>query len=132
MDVPYDIPDQRNYALYDYQPRDLSLRTNSEGIGNTSKILAALFALAHAADWAQTQHISRNPEKFYEKEMDMFMGRHPSEGRVNGVMAIEGLIKGLGPLFLPSGYREGAQALTIGGKANVINQNRKIGIGLKF
>lgn len=131
MDGIYDIPDQRNYALYDYQPRDLGYHPEEDKISNASKVMAALFAMAHAADWAQTQHISRNPDKYYEKEMDMFMGKHPSEGRVNSVMAIEGLLKGLGPFLLPPKYREAAQALTIGGKAKVIHQNEKIGIKLK-
>lgn len=138
MDIPYHIPNDvpnvpvRDYTLFDYTPRDLGFHTESKNISNASKIMAAMFAMAHAADWAQTLHIARNPDKYYEKDMERVIGAHPSTGKVNGFMAIEGLLKGLGPFLLSPGYREATQAATIGGKMKVIDQNRKIGIGLKF
>lgn len=121
----------RDYRAYNYPSQTIE-RYSTEKVSDASKVLAALFALAHAADWAQTQHIARNPDKYYEKEVDWAIGKHPSEGRVNSFMALEGLLKGVGPFMLPRGYRETAQGLALAGKLKVINQNKNIGIGLNF
>lgn len=133
MDGLYDIPkDGKDFNLYDYQARDLGVHPENDKISDASKVLAALFTLAHAADWSQTLHIARNPDKYYEKDSSRFIGTHPSTGKVNSYMLFSGLTNGLGPFLFSKPYREILQGIALSDKLRVIKQNEGIGIGLKF
>ena len=92
--------------------------------------LAGAAVAALAADWGQTRHIAKNPNRFIET--NPVLGSSPSVGKVDTYFV--GAIVGTVALahVLPGDWRQlflgGVLALEIG----VVNQNRSLGIKMAF
>ena len=89
----------------------------------------------HAADVAQTLQIARNPDCFYEKDpvTSRLIGKHPSQGAVlawgAGTAAAHAIVTHeLEKHDAPRWVRRTWQAVTIGGKAQVVGANWSIGL----
>ena len=81
-------------------------------------------------DWAQTRHIARNPQLFYEK--NPILGEHPSLGRVNTYFATVLVANYFITDALSPKWRTAYQAGLIGVELVVIGNNKRIGIKMDF
>ena len=82
------------------------------------------------ADWNQTLHIARNPERFYEKNDTL--GRHPDKGRVNAYFATTIAVNAVIAALLPKPYRTFWQAVWIGYAGDTVRKNHQLGLRLSF
>ena len=89
--------------------------------------LQATYLTLHTMDWAQTLHMSRNPDKFYEN--NGLLGLHPSEGRVNSYFAVTALGHTAVSYILPKPWRTVWQGFWITTEYAYVQHNRKIGVG---
>lgn len=86
----------------------------------------AAYLTAHALDWAQTHTIAANPDKFFER--NPIIGRNPHSARVNRYFAITALIHYGVAKFLPHGWRENFQYVSIGIEGGQVVKNYMINI----
>jgi len=89
-----------------------------------------LYTAVTVADWNQTLHISRNPEKYYET--NDFLGKHPSKRDVNSYFASMILTNALIASLLPKDYRASWQVFWIGYESIYVKRNIGIGLNLSF
>ncbi len=122
----------RNPDLFDYlaaEDRDLGFHSDRAWT-TPDKALAAAFQVLNLADWAQTRQAARRPELYQEKGSNWLIGDHPSTGKVNLLMAAAALGQPLIADRLSGPWRDIFQALTIGGKATTVNNNRQLGLDI--
>ena len=74
------------------------------------------------ADWGQTRYIIKHPEQYHET--NVYLGAHPSSGRINVYFAT---VIGVG-LLLPPSWQWALSAFEI----SVIAHNRSIGVRVSF
>ena len=85
---------------------------------------------ALAADMAQTLHISKNPNKYYE--INPLLGKHPSQDKVIGYF-VGGMIAHTAiAMALPTDYRRIWQCVWIGVESLAIYHNYSVGVKLEF
>lgn len=94
------------------------------------KVLFATSSVLLVADWAQTRHIARNPDRFFEK--NPILGEHPSVGRVNTYFATTLVLNYIVTDALPPKWRTAYQAGLIGVELYVVGNNKRIGIRMDF
>lgn len=80
----------------------------------------------HCADWAQTLQIADSGGRWTEQ--NVFLGRHPSRGKVNAYFAGTALAHVLIARCLPPDARHWFQGVTIGIEAGCVGNNYRIGI----
>jgi len=96
----------------------------------TDIALEGVFFAAHGIDWAQTNNIANNPDKWHER--NKILGKHPKVSEVNLVMGIMAVVQPVIAHILPSPYRRGwIIGTTVMKVATVIN-NVGVGIGWGF
>ena len=81
-------------------------------------------------DWGQTRYIAKHP--LQHKEMNQFLGEHPSVGRVNNYFAASILGHAVISYILPPDWRKGWQYVWIGIEFGVVQRNHSIGIKVDF
>lgn len=93
------------------------------------KLLGASAVILHAVDWGQTRYIANSNGRFYET--NPFIGKYPSEDRVDAYFAITGL--GLLALahLLPE-YRTVILGVWLGVELAATGNNYRIGIKVDF
>lgn len=94
--------------------------------------LQLTYTVAHVMDWTQTLHIARNPNKYYEKNADAYIGKHPTKKKVNAYFAPTFLIDTVISYSLPKPYRTIWQSFRIGMIYSTVQANRHIGIGISL
>lgn len=90
---------------------------------------AALTALL-VVDWGQTRYIAKHP--LQHKEMNQFLGEHPSVNRVNNYFTATIISHAVISAVLPSDWRKGWQYVWIGIEFGTVQRNRSIGIKVDF
>lgn len=93
--------------------------------------LLATYATVHAMDWGQTLYVTRHPDQFKETN-PMFGSGHPSEGRVNTVMAAQLAIIAAATHYMPAKHRPWFQCITIGLRSAIVGWNYSIGVKTTF
>lgn len=93
----------------------------------TDLALEGVFFASHAVDWAQTNTIARNPDKYHER--NPILGKHPKVSEVNLVMGIMAVVQPVIAHILPSPYRRAWIISTTAVKLGMIANNFKVGIG---
>jgi hypothetical protein len=108
-----------------------SVQADDKGAWTTTDtVLQATYLTLHGMDWAQTLHIARNPDKYYET--NKILGEHPSQGRVNSYFLLTGLAHtGIAGL-LDKPWRTGWQLTGIYIGYDSVRHNREYGIGISF
>ncbi len=96
----------------------------------TDTTLQVTYLTLHAMDWAQTLHIARNPQRYYETNHSL--GQHPSEGRVNSYFALTGIANTALTVALPKPWRTGWQVGIIVHDYTYVQHNHRIGIGISL
>jgi hypothetical protein len=94
------------------------------------KVLFSASSALLVADWAQTRHIAKNPQLFYEK--NPILGEHPSLGRVNTYFATVLVANYFITDALSPKWRTAYQAGLIGVELVVIGNNKRLGIKMDF
>lgn len=117
--------------LYDYdKPRDLGYHSPESSLKDNGFL--ALFELLNAADWAQTQQISRNPQKYYEQPFPVgssqLIGKHPSSAGVTALMGAEAAGYPLAVKHLDEPWKTFFQVLAGAAKASAVSGNKSIGL----
>jgi hypothetical protein len=94
------------------------------------------FQTLNVIDWGQTRYIAQNPDRFYEKESQQFIGQHPTTGRVDVYMAETAVMHyAISKALVHYGYHTAAdvfQYVTIGSKLNAVVGNISIGVKMSF
>lgn len=93
-------------------------------------VLQLTYTTLHVLDWAQTLHIARNPDDYYEK--NRHLGQHPSEGKVNTFFAATLVANTAISIWLPKPYRTGWQLYLNIERAYWVRNNHQIGIKIHF
>lgn len=96
----------------------------------TEKQREAAFFVLHAIDWAQTRHIAKHPDEFYER--NPFLGEHPSTSKVNRYFALTAAAHFAFADWLPRSYRGYFQYFTIGYAASTVVGNYNVGVKMDF
>jgi len=96
----------------------------------TDTALQVTYSALHIMDWSQTLHSARNPEKYYET--NPLLGSHPSEGRVNSMLALSLIAHTTVAYILPKPYRGYWQLFWMGVEVEAVKHNRAAGIGLSI
>ena len=89
-----------------------------------------LYLTLHTIDWAQTRTIARHPEMY--RETNVFLGEHPSTGRVDRYFALTALGHVGISYVLPQQWRKWFQISTITMEVVVVADNKRIGIAVDF
>ena len=90
------------------------------------------FQTLNIIDWGQTRYIAEHPDRFYEKNIDWAIGKHPTVNQVDNYMAASAVLHFAVSYFLPSGWRDAFQYITIADKLNATVNNASIGIKVSF
>lgn len=90
---------------------------------------AAAWLATRAADWAQTRHIARHPDRF--RERNPMLGAHPSLGAVNRHFLFTTAAGLLAAHYLPT-YRKGMLQVWFAVGAGYVAHNASIGIRMEF
>jgi len=85
---------------------------------------------ALAVDMAQTLHISKNPNKYYE--INPLLGKHPSQDKVIGYFLGGMIAHTVVAMALPPEYRRVWQCVWIGIEGAVIYNNYNIGVKIAW
>jgi hypothetical protein len=102
-----------------------------------TKVEEALYQALHLIDTSQTIYIAKHPDRFYESESAWAIGKHPSESRVIGYMALDAvghaavtatLVSFNAPRWLTRTW----ELVTIGDSAHCVGNNFRIGIKAQF
>ena len=88
----------------------------------------ATFTGLMLADYLQTIEISRNPDRYYER--NPILGNHPSEAEVTAYFIGSYALVSAAAVALPPPYRDCLQYLAIGVEAGAVASN--FSIGLRF
>jgi len=95
---------------------------------DTERLVAS--TVLQAVDWRQTKHIAKNGHKFYE--CNPYLGKHPSQNKVDLYFAASFAGKTLGAYLLPEDWRRRWQWVCIGISAGCVGYNYSIGIEMEF
>ena len=90
------------------------------------------FQVLNLIDWGQTRYVARNPDKFQEAESAWLIGKNPTVQAVDNLMIASAILHPIIAYYLPHGWREAYQYVTIGGKLNADANNAYIGIKIQF
>jgi hypothetical protein len=90
------------------------------------------FQVLNLIDWGQTRYIAQHPDKFKEVESAWIIGEHPSVQTVDNYMLFSAVVHPIVSYYLPHGWRDAWQYITIGGKINATANNATIGIKVSF
>jgi hypothetical protein len=90
------------------------------------------YQVLNIIDWGQTRYIAEHPERYREVGVDWAIGEHPSIGRVNNFMAGSAVVHFTVVYFLPTGWRDAFQYVTIGDKLNATTHNYSVGVKISF
>ncbi len=89
-----------------------------------------IFTAVELVDWAQTRYLAKHPDRYHE--INPFLGKHPSVGRVDTLFALS-LIANAGVTWvLPSRYRPYWQYGRIGIEVVLVAHNAHVGIKMDF
>jgi hypothetical protein len=100
-----------------------------------TKVEEALYQALHLIDTSQTIYIAKHPDQFYESAWAI--GKHPSESRVIGYMALDAVghaavTATLVSLNAPRWLTRTWELVTIGDSAHCVGNNFRIGIKAQF
>jgi hypothetical protein len=98
--------------------------------GKKDIILEGTYQLLNLIDWHQSLIIAKRPSEHHE--INPFISKHPTVGRVNTYFAISSLGHIGVSYVLPNPYRNYFQYGTIGIKTGLIIYNKGAGLGLGF
>ena len=90
----------------------------------------AAFTTLMAVDYSQTMKISREPDKY--RERNPFLGEHPSEAAVTGWFIGTYAANTAIAMALPPKYRAYWQYISIGIETGSVANNFHIGLGFGF
>jgi hypothetical protein len=102
-----------------------------------TKVEEALYQALHLVDTSQTIYIAKHPDRFYESESAWAIGKHPSESRVIGYMALDAaghaaVTATLVSLNAPRWLTRTWELLTIVDSGRCVGNNLRIGIKAQF
>jgi hypothetical protein len=97
---------------------------------NRDYALQATWTALHIIDWGQTLDIAKDPDKFHEN--NPFIGKYPSVGRVNAIMAISTIVNPLVVHILPSKWRPYFQGLSMAITGTCVVNNYNLGLKVNF
>jgi len=93
----------------------------------------ASFQTLNYIDWRQTSYIvDHADEGYYESQSAWLIGEHPTQVGVDNMMAGAAVLHAVAAYYLPHGWREAFQYITIGGKLQATVNNYAIGIRVPF
>ena len=90
------------------------------------------FQVLNLIDWGQTRYIANNPKQFREVESAWLIGEHPTVQAVDTLMITSAILHPIIAYYLPHGWRDAYQYISIGGKLNATAHNAYIGIKIQF
>lgn len=97
------------------------------------------FQVLHVIDWGQTRYIAEHPDyginqsgKYHEVDSAWLIGKNPSVIDVDRLMLATAILHPIISYYIPRGWREAFQYLTIGMKLNNVIGNASIGIKVEF
>lgn len=90
----------------------------------------AAFTTLMVVDYSQTMEISREPDKY--RERNPFLGEHPSEAAVTGWFIGTYAANTAIAMALPPRYRKWFQYVSIGVEVGCVANNFSIGLGFGF
>lgn len=96
----------------------------------TDIVLESVFFAAHAVDWAQTNKIASNPDKWHEH--NPILGKHPKVSEVNLVMGVMAVVQPVIAHILPSPYRKPWIIGSTLVKLSCVANNFSVGLGWGF
>ena len=102
-----------------------------------TKVEEALYQTLHIVDASQTVYIAKHSDQFYEAESAWAIGKHPSESRVIGYMALDAvghaaITATLVGLNAPRWLTRTWGLLTIVDSGRCVGNNLRIGIKAQF
>jgi hypothetical protein len=132
-------PEKRNQGFSSLVPGgdlgeapDTPVQKSKNPWSMTDKALLAAYEATNAADWAQTQQISRTPEKYFETRFPTgsanVIGTHPSRDKVNLLMGAQALGVPVLADQLPSGWRKVLLGALLAGKIKAVKGNASINL----
>ena len=97
-------------------------------------VMESTWQALHVIDWQQTLNVADNPDQYYE--LNPFIGKHPSRGKVNSSMGLYAVGHAVITHYIPRGWqcwklpcRTYWQGITLGTKAGIVYWNYSVGLG---
>jgi hypothetical protein len=107
-----------------------SATANAEEWPTADKALLGAAVGLLVVDWGQTRHITREPNRFYEK--NPLLGSHPSLGEVDRYFALAILGTAGVAYVLPHQYRQWFLAGVITLELATVASNHRLGLRVSF
>ena len=107
----------------------LALPAHAHDWTDSEKRWAAAWLATRAVDWAQTRYVARHPDRF--RELNPFLGDHPSLGTVNRSFVLTTAAGLLAAHYLPA-YRKQMLQVWFAVGVGMTVRNAAIGIRLEF
>lgn len=92
-------------------------------------IYQGIFLAIHSIDFLQTKEIARNPNYH---ETNLFLGKYPSQGRVNSYFFVTAIFHTTIAYYLPKKFRRVWQYVFIGMQSAYVVHNYYAGIRIHF
>ena len=95
------------------------------------------FQVLNIIDWGQTRYTAKHPERFKENGAGAggsawLIGEHPSTTDVDRLMVMSAILHPVISYYLPHGWREAFQYVTIGMKLDATIGNASVGVKVSF
>lgn len=95
------------------------------------------FQALNIVDWGQTRYTSKHPERFKENDAGVggsawLIGEHPSTTDVDRLMVMSAILHPIISYYLPHGWRETFQGVSIGLKLDATTGNATAGVKFEF
>ncbi len=95
------------------------------------------FQTLNVIDWGQTRYTAKHPERFKENGAGAggsawLIGEHPSTTDVDRLMVMSAILHPVISYYLPHGWREAFQYVSIGMKLDATIGNASVGVKVSF
>src|SRR4030042_1202336 len=95
------------------------------------------FQALNIVDWGQTRYTAKHPERFKENGAGAggsawLIGEHPSTTDVDRLMVISAILHPVISYYLPHGWREAFQYVSISMKLDATTGNARAGVKFEF
>ncbi len=107
----------------------------AENWTKTDTAYQATFLSIATVDWMQTHWMAKQNWQWdgeYHKELNPFLGSHPSEGKINTMIPLGIVAHTAIAMALPPNYRRIWQCVWIGVESLAIYHNYSVGVKLEF
>ena len=103
--------------------------------GDTYRELS--YQTLNIVDWGQTRYTAKHPERFKEDGAGTggsawLIGQHPSTTDVDRLMVMSAILHPIISYYLPHGWREAFQYVSIGMKLDATIGNASVGVKFEF